>query len=192
MFARGGTVRANASRRRSANFSRSLQPLEEPDRTAFMKAAAEAVEKLGGPQADGPGAVHRLRSLAPVVQPYFHPLVLTPAEQDGPRTERTAAAAVRASPAPSAHRAAAQARNLPTSRRSTPGARPPSPWLRRTRELRTRRSLSASLRSTRRPFRKPARSSAMRPSLRIKCWPRGISFAAAFREASLRKAALRP
>ena len=50
------------------------QPLEEPDRTAFMKAAAEAVETLG-PQADGPGAVHRL--LARLVRPYFHPPALT-------------------------------------------------------------------------------------------------------------------
>ena len=50
------------------------QPLEEPDRTAFMKAAAEAVEKLGA-QADGPGAVHRL--LAGLMRPYFHPPVLT-------------------------------------------------------------------------------------------------------------------
>jgi len=33
-------------------------PLEEPNRPAFIKAASEAVEKLG-PNAYGPGAIHR-------------------------------------------------------------------------------------------------------------------------------------
>ena len=33
-------------------------PLEEPNRSAFIKAASEAVEKLG-PNAYGPGAIHR-------------------------------------------------------------------------------------------------------------------------------------
>jgi hypothetical protein len=46
------------------------QPLAEPDRSAFIRAAAEAVEKLG-PNADGPGAVHRL--LAPLWRQFFHP-----------------------------------------------------------------------------------------------------------------------
>jgi hypothetical protein len=45
-------------------------PLEEPDRSAFIKAATEAVEKLG-PNAYGPGAVHRL--LAPLWRKFFHP-----------------------------------------------------------------------------------------------------------------------
>ena len=44
--------------------------LEEPDRSAFIKAATEAVEKLG-PNAYGPGAVHRL--LAPLWRQFFRP-----------------------------------------------------------------------------------------------------------------------
>jgi hypothetical protein len=46
------------------------QRLEEPDRSAFVRAASEAVEKLGA-SASGPGAVHRL--LAPLWQQFFHP-----------------------------------------------------------------------------------------------------------------------
>ena len=46
------------------------QPLEEPNRAAFVRAASEAVEKLG-PNAYGPGAVHRL--LAPLWRQFFHP-----------------------------------------------------------------------------------------------------------------------
>ena len=46
------------------------QPLGEPDRTAFIKAATEAVEKLG-PDASGPGVVHRV--LAPLWRQFFHP-----------------------------------------------------------------------------------------------------------------------
>lgn len=46
------------------------QPLGEPDRSAFIRAATEAVERLG-PNADGPGAVHRL--LAPLWRQFFHP-----------------------------------------------------------------------------------------------------------------------
>src|SRR5215831_8057904 len=46
------------------------KPLEEPDRSAFIKAATEAVEKLG-PDACGPGVVHRL--LAPLWRQFFHP-----------------------------------------------------------------------------------------------------------------------
>jgi hypothetical protein len=45
-------------------------PLEEPERSAFITAASEAVEKLG-PNAYGPGAVHRL--LAPLWRQFFHP-----------------------------------------------------------------------------------------------------------------------
>ena len=44
--------------------------LEEPDRSTFITAASEAVEKLG-PNAYGPGAVHRL--LAPLWRQFFHP-----------------------------------------------------------------------------------------------------------------------
>jgi hypothetical protein len=44
--------------------------LEEPDRSTFITAASEAVEKLG-PNACGPGAVHRL--LAPLWRQFFHP-----------------------------------------------------------------------------------------------------------------------
>src|SRR6516162_4225344 len=46
------------------------KPLEEPDRSAFIKAATEAVEKLG-PDASGPGVVHRV--LAPLWRQFFHP-----------------------------------------------------------------------------------------------------------------------
>jgi hypothetical protein len=46
------------------------QSLEEPNRSAFIKAATEAVEKLG-PDACGPGGVHRL--LAPLWSRFFHP-----------------------------------------------------------------------------------------------------------------------
>ena len=45
-------------------------PLEEPERSAFITAASEAVEKLG-PNAYGQGAVHRL--LAPLWRQFFHP-----------------------------------------------------------------------------------------------------------------------
>src|ERR1700751_3689954 len=45
-------------------------PLEEPERSAFITAASEAVEKLR-PNAYGPGAVHRL--LAPLWRQFFHP-----------------------------------------------------------------------------------------------------------------------
>ena len=45
-------------------------PLEDPGRSAFITAASEAVEKLG-PNAYGPGAVHRL--LAPLWHQFFHP-----------------------------------------------------------------------------------------------------------------------
>ena len=45
-------------------------PLEEPGRSAFITVASEAVEKLG-PNAYGPGAVHRL--LAPLWHQFFHP-----------------------------------------------------------------------------------------------------------------------
>jgi hypothetical protein len=55
------------------------QPLEEPDRSAFIRAASEAVEKLAseaveklGANAYGPGALHRL--LAPLWHQFFHPL----------------------------------------------------------------------------------------------------------------------
>jgi hypothetical protein len=44
--------------------------LEEPDRSTFITAASQAVEKLG-PNAYGPGAVHRL--LAPLWRQFFHP-----------------------------------------------------------------------------------------------------------------------
>ena len=57
------------------------QPLEEPDRSAFIKAAMEAVEKLG-PNAYGPGAVHRL--LAPLWRQFFHP----PSETSHPNRSR--------------------------------------------------------------------------------------------------------
>jgi hypothetical protein len=57
------------------------QPLEEPDRLAFIKAATEAVETLG-PNADGPGAVHRL--LAPLWRQFFHP----PSETSPPNRSR--------------------------------------------------------------------------------------------------------
>jgi hypothetical protein len=46
------------------------KPLEEPDRSAFIKAATELVEKLG-PDASGPGVVHRV--LAPLWRQFFHP-----------------------------------------------------------------------------------------------------------------------
>ena len=46
------------------------KPLEEPDRSAFIKAATEAVEKLGS-DASGPGVVHRV--LAPLWRQFFHP-----------------------------------------------------------------------------------------------------------------------
>jgi hypothetical protein len=46
------------------------QPLEEPDRSAFIRAASEAVEKLGA-NAYGPGALHRL--LAPLWHQFFRP-----------------------------------------------------------------------------------------------------------------------
>jgi hypothetical protein len=46
------------------------KPLEEPDRSAFLKAATEAVEKLG-PDASGPGAIHRV--LAPLWRQFFRP-----------------------------------------------------------------------------------------------------------------------
>src|SRR5262249_40576630 len=46
------------------------KPLEEPDRSAFIKAATEAVEKLG-PDASRPGAGHRV--LAPLWRQFFHP-----------------------------------------------------------------------------------------------------------------------
>jgi len=50
-------------------FSLALR-LEEPDRLAFIRAASEAVEKLGA-NAYGPGALHRL--LAPLWHPFFRP-----------------------------------------------------------------------------------------------------------------------
>ena len=46
------------------------KPLEEPDRSAFIKAATEAVEKLAA-DASGPGVVHRV--LAPLWRQFFHP-----------------------------------------------------------------------------------------------------------------------
>ena len=46
------------------------KPLEEPDCSAFIKAATEAVEKLGS-DASGPGVVHRV--LAPLWRQFFHP-----------------------------------------------------------------------------------------------------------------------
>jgi hypothetical protein len=46
------------------------QPLEEPDRSTFIKVATEAVEKIG-PDACGPGVVHRL--LTPLWRQFFHP-----------------------------------------------------------------------------------------------------------------------
>jgi hypothetical protein len=46
------------------------QPLEEPDRSAFVRAASQAVEKLGA-NAYGPGALHRL--LAPLWHQFFRP-----------------------------------------------------------------------------------------------------------------------
>jgi hypothetical protein len=56
-------------------------PLEEPNRSAFIKAASEAVEKLG-PNAYGPGAIHRL--LAPLWRQFFHP----PSETSPPNRSR--------------------------------------------------------------------------------------------------------
>jgi hypothetical protein len=53
-----------------AQFLSLAWPLEEPERSAFITAASEAVEKLG-PNAYGPGAVHRL--LAPLWRQFFHP-----------------------------------------------------------------------------------------------------------------------
>ena len=46
------------------------KPLEEPDRSAFIKAATEAVEKLAA-DASWPGVVHRV--LAPLWRQFFHP-----------------------------------------------------------------------------------------------------------------------
>ena len=45
-------------------------PLEEPERSAFITVASQAVEKLGL-NAYGPGAVHRL--LAPLWSQFFRP-----------------------------------------------------------------------------------------------------------------------
>src|SRR6516225_2708073 len=50
--------------------------LEEPNRSAFIKVATEAIEKLGT-NAYGPGAVHRL--LAPLWRQFFH----APSETSG-------------------------------------------------------------------------------------------------------------
>jgi hypothetical protein len=55
--------------------------LEEPNRSAFIKAATEAVEKLG-PNAHGPGIVHRL--LGPLWRQFFHP----PSETSLPNRSR--------------------------------------------------------------------------------------------------------
>jgi hypothetical protein len=57
------------------------RPLEERDRAAFIKAATEAVEKLG-PEASGPGAVHRV--LEPLWRQFFH----APTEASQPNVVR--------------------------------------------------------------------------------------------------------
>ena len=57
------------------------RPLEEPDRSAFIQAATEAVEKLG-PEASGPGAVHRV--LEPLWRQFFH----APTEASHPNVVR--------------------------------------------------------------------------------------------------------
>ena len=52
--------------------------LEEPNRSAFIKAAIETVETLV-PNAYGQGAIHRL--LAPLWRQFFHPPSETPPNQ---------------------------------------------------------------------------------------------------------------
>jgi hypothetical protein len=163
------------------------QPLEEPDRTAFMKAAAEAVEKLG-PQADGPGAVHRL--LARVVQPYFHPSVLT--QQTGWAQDRENSRG--RGPAPRRPRAEPPLKperlNLPplyTRGQTAIAVAKAHPGAANKALLERFPAIDAATFSQARTVLRYA------PELADQVLaPRGISFAAAFREASLRKATLRP
>jgi hypothetical protein len=163
------------------------QPLGEPDRTAFMKAAAEAVEKLG-PQADGPGAVHRL--LARVVQPYFRPPVLT--QQTGWAQDRENNRG--RGPAPRRPRAAPPLKperlNLPplyTLGQTAIAVAKAHPGAANKALLERFPAIDAATFSQARTVLRYA------PELADQVLaPRGISFAAAFREASLRKAALRP
>jgi hypothetical protein len=163
------------------------QPLEEPDRTAFMKAAAEAVETLG-PQTCGPGAVHRL--LARLVQPYFHPPVL--AQQTRWAQDREN----RRGRGPPQHRPRAEPPlkperlNLPplyTRGQTAIAVAKAHPGAANKALLERFPAIDATTFSQARTVLRYA------PELADQVLaPRGISFAAAVREASLRKATLRP
>jgi hypothetical protein len=160
------------------------QPLEEPDRTAFLKAAAEAVETLG-PQTCGPGAVHRL--LARLVQPYFHPPGLSQQTRWAQDRENRRGR----SPPPRRPRAEPPPERLAIPPLYTRGqtaiaVAKAHPGAANKALLERFPAIDAATFSQARTVLRYAPELADRVLA-----PRGVSFAAAFREASLRKAARR-
>jgi hypothetical protein len=167
------------------------QPLDPGNRAAFIAAATEAVEKLG-PNAYGDGVAHRL--LAPLWRQFFRPLtVAEPPSSDRGGAERLDGLDPETRAPTKVKLEEAQRREVDALFRRGLSMGQVAITIMKAHPEETNKAIIKRLRLD------PASVSHARTVLRYApelarqvLKKRGITFAAAFREASLRKAALRP